>query len=273
MGTLNRSVNPFPDTPPAKGRSADETTAGPAVDATLRPDQPKQSLDNNSPAGRRTRRGIQGPASSGGHCVFHRYPDANSVHTSVVTDPGATPDAALPPATGRYAAVDVYYPAAGGAIAAVVIAADPTFTTVLIERTAGVEQVEPYRPGRFFARELPPLRAVLAGVDRPDLLVIDGYVHLDPAGRPGLGAHANAVFDVPVIGVAKTAFRTATHAIEVYRGGARRPLYVTSVGIPAEQAAALVLNMAGRHRMPDALRRVDTLSRTGTGTPSARVHR
>jgi len=47
---------------------------------------------------------------------------------------------------------------------------------------------------------------VLAGIGRIDLLVIDGYVHLDPHGRPGLGAHAHAEIAVPVIGVAKTAF-------------------------------------------------------------------
>ncbi|MBT8227157.1 MAG: hypothetical protein HKP61_01595 [Dactylosporangium sp.] len=170
-----------------------------------------------------------------------------------------------PSATGRYAAVDVYYPAAGGATAALVIAADPAFATLTVERTVAVARVQPYRPGAFFTRELPALRAVLAGIDRPDLLVVDGYVHLDPHGRPGLGAHAHAEFAVPVIGVAKTAFRGATHAIEVHRGAASRPLYITSIGVPAERAATLVRGMAGPYRMPDALRRVDTLSRTGAG--------
>ena len=33
---------------------------------------------------------------------------------------------------------------------------------------------------------------------------IDGYVDLDPRGRPGLGAHLHARLKVPVIGVAKT---------------------------------------------------------------------
>ena len=47
------------------------------------------------------------------------------------------------------------------------------------------------------------MRAVLAGVDDLELLVIDGYVTLDPDGRPGLGAHAHAEFGIPVIGVAE----------------------------------------------------------------------
>jgi deoxyribonuclease V len=171
---------------------------------------------------------------------------------------------------GRYAAVDVYYPAAGGATAALVIAADPAFATVVTERTAELAEVAPYRPGAFFTRELPAMRTVLAHAGHIDLLVVDGYVHLDPHGRPGLGAHAHAEFAVPVIGVAKTMFRGASHAIEVYRGGATRPLYVTAVGIPAEQAAAVVQTMAGPYRLPDALRRVDALSRTN-GVTSVRA--
>jgi deoxyribonuclease V len=167
------------------------------------------------------------------------------------------------PGDERYAAVDVYYPAGGGATAAAVIATDPAFASVIAERTARLRQVAPYRPGAFVTRELPAIRAVLAGAGRIDLLIIDGYVHLDPDGRPGLGAHAHAELAVPVIGVAKTAFRGASHAIEVYRGAATRALYVTAAGLPAEQAAALVLQMAGPYRLPDALRRVDTLSRAG----------
>jgi deoxyinosine 3'endonuclease (endonuclease V) len=94
------------------------------------------------------------------------------------------------------------------------------------------------------------------------LLVIDGYADLDPAGRPGLGAHAHAAFGVPVIGVAKTRFRTATHAVEVLRGRSARPLFVTAAGIPTAQAASLVRKMAGPFRLPDALRRADALART-----------
>jgi hypothetical protein len=41
-----------------------------------------------------------------------------------------------------------------------------------------------------------------------------------------------------IVGVAKTAFRTGSHAVPVRRGGAPRPLYVTSAGIPADCAAA-----------------------------------
>jgi len=96
-----------------------------------------------------------------------------------------------------------------------------------------------------------------------DLLIIDGYVDLDPGGSPGLGAHVHEQLGLPVVGVAKTEFRTASHAVVVRRGGSTRPLYVTAVGVELAEAAAMVAGMAGPHRIPDALRRVDELARTG----------
>ena len=68
-------------------------------------------------------------------------------------------------------------------------------------------------------------------------------------------------FGITVVGVAKTAFRTAEHALEVRRGASTRPLYVTAAGMPPEEAATLVQRLSGSHRIPDALRAVDRLSR------------
>jgi deoxyribonuclease V len=135
-----------------------------------------------------------------------------------------------------------------------------------------VPDAEPYQPGRFYLRELPPLRAVLDGLDQMALLIIDGYADLDPDGRPGLGARARArdEFGVPVIGVAKSAFRTATHAIPVLRGTSARPLCVTAAGMPRAAAVGLVRHMAGQHRLPDALRRADSLARHGLPQPPRR---
>src|SRR3984957_8703889 len=170
------------------------------------------------------------------------------------------------------AAVDVHYLPAGGAQAAAVLAADAAFAHVLAERTAAVPRAAPYRPGEFSRRELPPIRAVLDELSGLGLLVVDGYADLDPAGRPCLGAHAHAEFGIPVIGVAKSRFRTATHAVPVVRGSSARPLFVTAAGMPAADAADLVRRMAGRYRLPDALRRADTLCRAGppAGTPAGR---
>jgi len=158
-----------------------------------------------------------------------------------------------------FAAADVHYLGSGGARAAAVLAADAAFSVLLGEQITVVPEVMPYRPGEFYLRELPPLRAVLRGIRGLSLLVVDGYVDLDPAGRPGLGARAHAELGVPVIGVAKSAFRTAVHAVPVLRGTSARPLFVTAAGMPAADAAELVRHMAGRFRVPDALRRADQL--------------
>jgi deoxyribonuclease V len=159
------------------------------------------------------------------------------------------------------AAVDVHYPATGGARAAAVLAATAAFSPVTGERVVVVDEVLPYQPGSFYVRELPPLRAVLAGLDDLRLVVVDGYADLDSSGRPGLGARLRADLGIPVIGVAKSAYRTATHAIPVLRGTSSRPLFVTAAGLPRDDAADLVRRMAGSYRVPDALRRADALAR------------
>lgn len=164
----------------------------------------------------------------------------------------------------RFGAVDVHYPESGGARAALVVAATADFGDLVEERVAWQETAAPYQPGSFYLRELPPLRAVLALAQPLDLLVVDGYVDLAPAGHPGLGWHVYELGTVPVvIGVAKTAFHEATHAVPVLRGTATRPLYVTAAGMPVPEAAELVAAMAGPARIPDALRRVDRLARGG----------
>jgi deoxyribonuclease V len=158
-------------------------------------------------------------------------------------------------------AADVHYLGDGRARAALVAAADRTFGLIACTSTAVVAAVETYRPGEFYRREFPPLQAVIPRSGRLALIVVDGYVSLDAAGRPGLGAYVHAEYGVPVIGVAKTPFRTATHAAQVLRGQSRRPLYVTAAGMPMAEAAHLVEEMAGSFRLPDALRLADRLAR------------
>lgn len=159
-------------------------------------------------------------------------------------------------------AVDVHYDDAGGARSALVVCRDRTFDAIDSEHVATLAQVAGCVPGALFERELPCIQAVLAAGPPLGLLVVDGYATLDPDGRPGLGAHAAEAFDLPVIGVAKTRFRAATHAVEVVRGGATRPLYVTvSGGVDVDDAAQIVAGMAGPHRIPAALGRADRLAR------------
>ena len=93
-----------------------------------------------------------------------------------------------------FVAADVHYLASGGARAAAVVSADAAFSRLIADRVELVPEVEPYQPGHFYLRELPPLHAALDGLTGPAgktamaLLVVDGYADLDPDGRPGLGA-------------------------------------------------------------------------------------
>ena len=167
-----------------------------------------------------------------------------------------------------FAAVDVHYLDDSLARAAVVAARDRRLASIDWTETAEVPVQAAYRPGEFFRRELPPIRAVLARPGLLALIVVDGYVDLEPSGRPGLGAHVHAEYGVPVIGVAKTPFKTATHAVQIYRGRSARPLYVTAAGMRIAEAARMVDEMAGRFRIPDALRLADRLAR-GLQPPGA----
>ena len=132
-----------------------------------------------------------------------------------------------------------------------------------VARVAG--HVAAYRPGELFRRELPCLLEVLAMVREPlELVVVDAYVTLDPAGRLGLGGHLHDALGggVAVVGVAKTPYAAATMALPVLRGKSRVPLWITSLGIDPAVAAAHVHAMHGPHRMPTLLRAVDRLART-----------
>ena len=96
------------------------------------------------------------------------------------------------------------------------------------------------------------------------MIVVDGYVWLDPDGRKGLGAYVYETFDatIPVIGIAKNRFRTASNAIEVLRGTSKDPQFVTAAGYDQELAAEHLREMHGPNRIPTLLKRVDALSRT-----------
>lgn len=130
------------------------------------------------------------------------------------------------------------------------------------QAVAGFSGVAGYEPGEFYRRELPCLLGVLQDGPRADIVIVDGYVSLGQ-GHPGLGAHLHEALDrkVPVVGVAKTAYRSATEAIEVRRGQSTAPLFVTAVGIDAALAAKAVAQMHGPYRVPALLRAVDQLAR------------
>ena len=133
------------------------------------------------------------------------------------------------------------------------------------ERVVRLMVTEPYVPGEFFRRELPALLRALEDAPPLEAVMVDGYAWLGE-GRPGLGARLHEALGgkVPVIGVAKTPFKSAEDvAVPVLRGGSGRPLWVTAAGMDAALAAERVRSMHGEHRLPTLLKRVDQLCRTG----------
>lgn len=159
--------------------------------------------------------------------------------------------------------VDVDY-REGGAFAACVLFRDWSDAEPASEAVTHLDRVEAYQPGQFFRRELPCLLAVLGSLaERPEVVVIDGYVWLGDEHDPGLGAHLYEAMgrQVPVIGVAKTKFLRAQSVQEIRRGGSAVPLYVTATGVELSWAADQIRAMHGPYRIPTLLKRVDHLCR------------
>lgn len=134
------------------------------------------------------------------------------------------------------------------------------------EVALSVSPIAAYEPGAFYKRELPCLMQVLREAERfgrVETVVVDGYVWLDADGTPGLGAHLYEALgrSVPVVGVAKTAFKGSEMAAKVERPGSVKPLFVTVAGMSVEQAVAQVRQLHGAHRIPTLLAAVDRLAR------------
>ena len=92
------------------------------------------------------------------------------------------------------------------------------------------------------------------------LIVIDGFVYLDDDGRYGLGGHLYERFErrVQVVGVAKSPFKGSCKLVrEICRGGSKRPLFISAIGMDVDEAARLVEGMSGEFRMPSLLKILD----------------
>ena len=162
-----------------------------------------------------------------------------------------------------FACVDVHYKIDCAKVACLTFDAWQS-TVPKSKYTILIKHFEEYVPGQFYKRELPCIMRILDKVrESITVLVIDGYVWLDGQRTPGLGAHLYSALHgkVNIIGVAKTAFKGTSAAIKVFRGGSKRPLFVTSVGISPVRAASNIQKMYGIYRIPILLKLVDRLSR------------
>ncbi len=122
--------------------------------------------------------------------------------------------------SGKYVALDVGY-RGQGALGAAIVFDEPSTADVVEQRTVQIDVVGDYISGQFYRKELDCLLKVLDQLSAvPQIIIIDGYVTLAEQA-PGLGLHLWAALDqqCQIIGVAKSAFRGADHAMEVLRGG------------------------------------------------------
>ena len=160
-------------------------------------------------------------------------------------------------------AVDVAY-SQETACAAAVCFLDWSDEKTVAEESVLLDIPESYIPGQFYLRELPCIEKVIGLLSQtPEVVLIDGYVWLGRASRPGLGArlYESLGQTAAVVGVAKNPLQSSTHVERVFRGQSQKPLYVTSAGMDPREAAENVLLMAGEHRIPLLLKQVDQLAR------------
>ena len=101
----------------------------------------------------------------------------------------------------------------------------------------------------------------------PELIVIDGPVHLDATEKPGWGRQ---LFDAlggrsAVIGMSTRTMPGLPSQFEVWRDEEARPLIVTCIGIDLGAAKARVRTMHGRRRVPTLMKLATRLARGGAG--------
>lgn len=98
----------------------------------------------------------------------------------------------------------------------------------------------------------------------PDVIVIDGFVHLDAQETPGWGRHLHQALGgrVAIIGVSKKAMPGGPAQFQVFREEEAQPLVVTCVGIDIGAAKARLRTMHGKRRVPTLLKLVARLAKS-----------
>jgi len=119
-----------------------------------------------------------------------------------------------------------------------------------------------YEPGAFYKRELPCILSILDqfDIEKIDVIIVDSYVLLNDAGKLGLGGHLYEAINksTPIIGVAKSKFKDGTKfSKEILRGGSKKPLFISAIGIDLEEAANSIRSMHGEYRFPTLLQILD----------------
>ena len=122
-----------------------------------------------------------------------------------------------------------------------------------------IEHVEKPAKGELDLRALPWLVQLLdANRLQPEVIVLDGFVHLDAQETPGLGRrlHDTLAGRTAVIGVSRTVFKGADTPEQfcIFREDETPALIVTSAGIDLGAAKARIRMMHGRKRVPTLMK-------------------
>lgn len=120
-----------------------------------------------------------------------------------------------------------------------------------------IVHVEKAARGELDLRELPCVMQLLRehGLE-PELVLLDGFVHLDADETPGLGQHLYHALGgmVPIVGVSKRSLPGLSAQFEVMREEETQPLLVTCAGIDIGAAKARLRAMHGRKRVPTLMK-------------------
>ncbi|MEL7562097.1 deoxyribonuclease V [Dehalogenimonas sp. 4OHTPN] len=157
--------------------------------------------------------------------------------------------------------------------AAVAVISYPTLE-IIAESVHEGPAAMPYIPGLLSFRELPLILPALEKLDlEPDLFIVDGHGIAHPR-RLGIAAHLGLFIDKPTIGCAKSRLYgkhdevgwSRGSSAELYDGNeiigrvirtreGSKPLYISAGHrISLESAAAWVLKLTSRFRLPEPLR-------------------
>ena len=122
-----------------------------------------------------------------------------------------------------------------------------------------IEHVAKPVKGELDLRELPWLVQLLdANRLQPEVIVFDGFVHLDAQETPGLGRRLHDTLGgrSAVIGVSKGLFKGTETPDQfcVFREDETPPLVVTCAGIDLGAAKARIRMMHGRKRVPTLMK-------------------
>ena len=122
-----------------------------------------------------------------------------------------------------------------------------------------IEHVAKPVKGELDLRALPWLVQLLdANRLQPEVIVLDGYVHLDAQETPGLGRRLHDTLGgrSAVIGVSKSLFKGSETPDQfcIFREDETPPLVVTCAGIDLGAAKARIRMMHGKKRVPTLMK-------------------